>query len=82
MLGRIGVPGISCLVNSAHLLRLVVFVLPVLCFRVMEVIKTYLSPSLSHTGPIYHIMSLMDTCQEINRIPSVDKMDCFIALIQ
>ena len=33
--------------------------IPVLCFRVIEVIKTYLSPSHSHTGPTQHL-SLMD----------------------
>ena len=39
---------------------MVVFVLPVLCFRVIEVIKTYLSPSHSHSGPTQHSKSLMD----------------------
>ena len=38
---------------------MVVFVLPVLCFRVIEIIKTYLSPSHSHTGLTQHL-SLMD----------------------
>ena len=38
---------------------MVVFVLPVLCSRVIEVIKAHLSPSHSHTGPTQH-MSLKD----------------------
>ena len=58
---------------------MVVFVLHVLCFLVIEVIKTYLSPSHSHTGPTQHL-SLMD--EIIQNIPSVDKMDGFIATIQ
>ena len=63
-----------------------VFVLIVLCFRVIEVIKTYLSPSNSHNynGPTQHL-SLVDVPRKLHKIPiipSVDKMDGFIASIQ
>ena len=56
MIARSAVP-VTSMVNSGHCTG--VFVLPVLCFRVIEVIETYLSLSHSHTGPTQHL-SLMD----------------------
>ena len=60
---------------------MVVFVLPVLCFRVIDVIKTYLSPSHSHAGPTQHIYVLDGHAKKLYRIPPVDKMDSSIATI-
>ena len=75
MLGRtaVGLPLVWLMVD----ILMVVFVLPVLCFRVIEVTK---SPSHSHTGPTQHL-SLMDMPRNYTEY-HVDKMDGFIVSIQ
>ena len=56
MLTRSGIPLVWLIVEIVMVV--LNFVLPALCFRVIEDIKTYVSPSHSHTGPTQHL-SLM-----------------------